>query len=535
MKKLSLLLFNGVFCTLIFTANAQTNVHVSAWKYLDETGLTVLGKIDTALDGGYFYVGSGRVGFNHNDGVIYRLSETGIVKWAKYFGSSMDDGFLTVAHTSDNGCIAVGQTQGLGVGTMNTYVVCVDSVGNELWSRTFGGENLDDAQSVRQTSDGGFIICGSSTSSFYVPLLGARCGGTIIKLDNNGNIQWVDRLQANNVLQQWEQIIINDIRETSAGDFICTGFASDDTATYTLLALKISSSGTVMWAKKMHGTGMIDLSGHSVVETSEHDFVFLAYGDYSTTQNIWLMKLDAAGSFIWGKRYSSQGLPLNGLYLEKDHDESLIIGGTATFLNSQPHFKSLLLKTSPSGNVQWCKVYDKTEQTLMAMPIRTGYAFAQFKHIPTNTNYTNWIIQTDKQGKVGACLMDSSIAVIAVNCNFPSIVPHIYVYPNCIQHDTLSLLGDRDYKASLCSDSVAQGKIQSIAEITGVPRGSEIPLSAPEEDPIVEIYDVRGRLIYKDVRYNTINSLILEAGIYFCRRYLPDGTVQIKKICVKLY
>ena len=87
--------------------------------------------------------------------------------------------------TSDGGYIIAGFTDSWGEGGGNVYLIKTDAEGNELWFNTFGGESTDWAKSVRQTTDGGYIIAGATESygagDFDIYL---------IKTDTAGNELW---------------------------------------------------------------------------------------------------------------------------------------------------------------------------------------------------------------------------------------------------------------------------------------------------------------------------------------------------------
>ncbi len=83
-------------------------------------------------------------------------SDSEIETWSRTFGGSDDDWGESVRETSDGGFVITGATSSYGAGNSDVWLIRTDGLGNELWNRTFGGSDGDDAFSVQETSDGGF-------------------------------------------------------------------------------------------------------------------------------------------------------------------------------------------------------------------------------------------------------------------------------------------------------------------------------------------------------------------------------------------
>jgi hypothetical protein len=103
--------------------------------------------------------------------------------WAKTYGGTSDDYAYSVQQTSDGGYIVAGVTWSFGAGYWDIFLIKTDANGNLQWAKTYGGIGDDEARSVQQTSDGGYIVAG------YTYSFGAGYNDFfLIKTDANGDI-----------------------------------------------------------------------------------------------------------------------------------------------------------------------------------------------------------------------------------------------------------------------------------------------------------------------------------------------------------
>jgi hypothetical protein len=133
-----------------------------------------------------------------NDFWILKLNSIGIIEWQKSFGGLSADWATNVALTSDGGYIVVGNTASFNTGTVTNFhgeidglVIKLSATGIVEWQKCYGGSSADYFNSVKQTVKGGFIICGNTDSS-NGDLAGITTGNKawIIKLNSAGNISW---------------------------------------------------------------------------------------------------------------------------------------------------------------------------------------------------------------------------------------------------------------------------------------------------------------------------------------------------------
>jgi hypothetical protein len=135
-------------------------------------------------DGGYFVAGWTTLYSFCPRLYLIKTDSVGDTLWTRTIGMQghIVEGF-SGQQVKDGGYIIVGGCQDTITGNVDVYLARTDANGDTLWTRTFGGPSYDCGQSVRQTADGGYIICGQTYS------FGA--GGSdfyLIKTDANGNV-----------------------------------------------------------------------------------------------------------------------------------------------------------------------------------------------------------------------------------------------------------------------------------------------------------------------------------------------------------
>jgi len=119
------------------------------------------------------------------DAWVLKLDKNGNSEWQKTYGGNQGDFGGAIYRTSEGEYILVGSTESFGAGDADGWVLKLDANGNIQWQKAYGGANGDWLIAIRQTSDGGYLAAGG-TSSF-----GAGEGdGWVLKLDLNGNIEW---------------------------------------------------------------------------------------------------------------------------------------------------------------------------------------------------------------------------------------------------------------------------------------------------------------------------------------------------------
>lgn len=134
-------------------------------------------------DGGYVLAGwTDGYGQGQNDVLVMKSDSSGNIAWAHTYGGDSLDIAYNIISAPNGDYLVSGYTKSFGSGNYDAYVLRLDSVGNHLWSKTYGGAAQEFASAICNTNDGGFALVGN-TKSFGVT------GSDIyfLKCDANGN------------------------------------------------------------------------------------------------------------------------------------------------------------------------------------------------------------------------------------------------------------------------------------------------------------------------------------------------------------
>jgi len=252
------------------------------------------------------------------------------VEWEKTFGGSDGDWANSIIQTNDGGFAIAGYTESKGAGGSDVWIIKLDSAGNQQWERTFGGSNNDDANSIVQTTDGGFIMAGRTLSK--------GAGSTdvwIIKLDNVGNQQWDRTFGGNDALA-------NSIIQTTDGGFAVAGSTRSKSVDMDFWIIKLDNVGNQQWEKIFAGRGQKDDGAESIIQTTDNGFAVVGWKSISSSPlnfDVWVIKLDNTGNWQWDKTFGSD----IGRSIIQTTDGYLVVAG----------IERMIIKLDSAGNQQW--------------------------------------------------------------------------------------------------------------------------------------------------------------------------------------
>ncbi|MBW7866686.1 MAG: T9SS type A sorting domain-containing protein [Brumimicrobium sp.] len=206
-----------------------------------------------------------------------------------------------------------------------------DNTKNYYW----GGTKNEEAYRVKKTSDGGFIICGYSTSVIDGQgNIGYKCG-LVIKLDNQGQQEWFKLRKIGSY-----DFEIRDIIENMDGSFTYVGYVQTGT-TPRLYVAKLDTDGSIIWSNTyFNGSQYYRVKGYSIAETSDGDFIVLGSSDdmisysgqVSGDYDLCLIHLSSSGAVISKKGFGGSGVE-KFAQIQRTSDNNFVIIGTTTSNN----------------------------------------------------------------------------------------------------------------------------------------------------------------------------------------------------------
>lgn len=390
-------------------------------------------------DGGYILVGKIGPWNSYNDIWIIKLNSNGNIEWEKTYGGIYDDWATSIQQTSDGGYIVAGGTESFNIwswadvrSVTHVWIFKLDSNGNISWEKVYKwGTGSDDwAETVQQTSDGGYIVgINHKEYSQIFPYNIADEDYWILKLDSNGNILWT---------RSYEDVIYSDdtelysMQQTNDGGYVLAG-RNGSSYWSTLWILKLDSNGKVSWIKTYSHFGN-EIQAKSIQETDDGGYIIAgdihpidsSFGIGIGLTDIWLLKIDKDGNIDknigWEIIYGGADDDWVSA-IQKTVDGGLIVaGGTCSFVAEECDM--WVFKLDDNEDIIWEKAYGKSDfgNNEVAVSILQsndgGYIAAGITDSFGAGNNDIWILKLDSNGTIdfnsssGARLTDTNTIII---------------------------------------------------------------------------------------------------------------------------
>ncbi len=389
----------------------------AGWTFMTTTGLVFEEEgrwVQTTIDGGYIVVGS-TDSFSPalDDVFLLKYDYSGVLLWARTAGGTSKEKAYSAQITSDGGYIVVGETNSYGVGVRDCFILKYDSAGTLTWARSIGTVYDDLANSVQQTSDGGYIVVGMTVT----PTTGSEV--LVMKLTSSGVLTWAASAGGAPFPDE-----ANSVYETSDGGFIVAGKTfSYGEGLYDVYLLKYNDLGSLLWSSTV-GASQSE-TAQQIRETSDGGFILvgstMSFG--AGNEDVLLQKYDAAATLMWTKTTGGSGNDSGHAVHETSDGGFILTGKTASY--GAGNEDVFLVKYDSSGGLIWARTAGGSNDDYAYAVQETsdnGYVLVGRTDSYGVANGDIFMIKTDSDGLVSDCagIQDCSPALAAQTCTVGS-------------------------------------------------------------------------------------------------------------------
>jgi len=259
--------------------------------------------IKEAFDRHYIIAGTtSSFGYGAKDALLMLIDSMGQKVWEKNYGGALTDvAKKVIVNPADSGFIFTGHTNSLGNGGYDVYVVRTNKHGDIIWQKTFGGFDWDFGNDLTFAPDGNVVVCGYTYSMGY-----GKKDGYILKLNTiSGQLIW-EKYFGKNEDDEFKSIIY-----TTDNNFSIAGTRTNDNLTNDFWLVKLNNNGDSLISKSITSTLTNDFC-YDVVEDKNNHLVFSGAFDTSFALvgkfTSYLVKTELNGDFLSEIKFYGGGL-----------------------------------------------------------------------------------------------------------------------------------------------------------------------------------------------------------------------------------
>ena len=315
-------------------------------------------------DGGYIAAGTSS-SFEADEGLdmyVVKTDAVGTLRWQQHYGGNEDEEAFAILEVT-NGFLIAGRTNSFGHGESDVYVVRIDTTGDTLWTRAWGGMGLDGATAMLRARDGNYVVAG------YTESIGAgERDMYLIKFGLAGNLIWQHAYGG----YVWD--IAWSVDECHDGGFALAGYTTSMTYGWNdFYLVRTDSAGNFLWHRHYGGGGWDEAYG--VKETSDFGYVMIGATDSwgHGGLDFCVVRVDTIGDTLWTGAYG--GTSNERAYaMHLMPDKGIVLAGyTYSFW---PEEQAYLMKIDSTGDPVWSRAYGyQLNQMARALAHTSGNSF----------------------------------------------------------------------------------------------------------------------------------------------------------------
>ncbi len=469
--------------------------------------------IQQTNDGGYIIVGSALIDTSGNEDIcLVKTNTNGDTLWTRTFGGINEDEGYSVQQTSDEGYIVVGYSTSFSQNG-KIYVVKTDVNGDTLWTQVYGGTGLEVGNFIHQTSEGGYIIAGSSNS-----FDGGVDNVYLLKIYANGDVTWGKSYRAANGEAG------KCANQTSDSGYVICGSIDNPGFGYSnLYLIKTKANGDTLWTKTYETTN--GDRGSAVQQTMDGGYIITGTTSNinEDTNNIFLIKTDAIGDTLWTKTYGGTNYDY-GLDIFQTNDSGYIIVGNLNN-HSDTSAGAYLIKTNARGDTLWTKIYERTRFSYGASVRQTsdgGYIVLGNTGAFNGVRYLNglYLIKTDANGS-SDCNQGNTNTIVGYHTVIASNI-NTTIFSGGTAFPANTIVGSGGYDTTFCfSTGVNEQTLNHTITIYPNPATDQLIITGNWKSKVMKltIYNIQGKKLLSlplgEGWGGAVNCKPFPSGIYF--------------------
>lgn len=472
------ILYSILFICLTNSLSAQ-NFYRSYGNTDDEVANDVIETKDSA----FFLFGTSSSFVNGTSNFyLIRIDSTGAFGWSKTYGGNGIDQGQSISLKPNGHYLLTGYSNSFNSG-YDILNIEIDSLGNEIWSKNLGGNDWDFAYGNLAFPNGNSLIAGSTFSYGN----GNR-DAFLWMIDDNGDSLWMKTFGSTEDDEMRKSIL------TTTGEIISIGYTTVAAGDRDILLVKMKNNGDTIWTKK-YGTTFDD-EGFSLAETASGNYLIAGYsaGVGAGGKEGYYFQTDTAGVMMWNQNFGGAGEDIFHDICVKKNENRFYAAW----------------ETNSIGNGEY-------DLTLSSLYITGGWYAAGNSYGSAMTEKPYGIIYT------------SHNRVLAVgSTDFP--------YDNL---NVLAVMSDTLFPTQLTMTSYID--VTAINENTDAsrifvypnPSNSNISIRSSLSIGKIEILDLNGKcVLVKETDFESIDVSILPASVYLLKTEFSKGGTAIHRLVV---
>lgn len=275
-------------------------------------------------------------------------------------GKTTDEVVNDLKQTTDGGFIIAGttgpfSTRNFGQENLDAWLVKTEGNGSEVWAKTFGGTGADQIISVEETNDGGYALFIKNYTVYSCA--GLPCTKdylfSLIKTDGEGNETWSTTF---NGIPQSYSSGIGYFHQVAEDEYIIAGSGSINSF---LFLAKINGVGDVIWSKEFTFDSNPVNNFKSIQQTTDGGYVIVGTTVFpQNNTDTYLVKTDINGNEIWSNTIGRSDCREDANHIQETTDGGFIIVGEIAEASAKSDI--YLVKADRNGNEIWSKAIGGT-------------------------------------------------------------------------------------------------------------------------------------------------------------------------------